>query len=106
MEAAGPNGSAVRPVDSTAIARVELVFVSKTGALASCASLVVNSTTQQNARISTKSTRIDLMLRLGQRGGHPQITQIRLKTKEENRCNLWIGFLLEFEVGGDELDRL
>jgi hypothetical protein len=61
MDAVGPNGSAVRPVDSTAIARVEFVFVSKNGALASCALLGANSTRQKKAKIITKKVRIEMM---------------------------------------------
>ena len=66
IEDVAANGSAVRPVDSTAIARVELVFVSRIGALASCASPEAKSATQKNAKIITKKVRIEMMLRLGQ----------------------------------------
>lgn len=54
------NGSATRLVDSTAIARVELVRVSKTGAVASWAAFGPSSAMQKNARIRTKMTRIDV----------------------------------------------
>src|SRR5690349_17590146 len=53
----GLNGSASRLIDSNASARVELVFVSNTGAVASRAFLGANNAMQNRESMKIKTTR-------------------------------------------------